>query len=157
MIYIDMDGCLARWNQNASVQETHAPGYFLSREPENVLFSLVQRLVNSSYEITVLSSVYPDGTAALDKERWLRAQGLSNIPRIFVPYGKDKHLYVKKDPSNILIDDYSENLRSWEKAGYRGIKFYNGINGTHGTWKGCSIRHDMSPEQMFRIVTSAEP
>ena len=33
-LYIDMDGCIAKWNSEASIEETFEPGYFAGLEPE---------------------------------------------------------------------------------------------------------------------------
>ena len=154
MLYVDMDGVLARWNSNASIEETHMPGYFLTPDCETKVAELIRMLYDNDHDsVCLLSSVYPDGTAMADKISWLNANHLEDIPRIFVPYGQDKNLYVPHGP-NVLLDDFSRNLHAWEKHGYTGIKFLNGINGTRGTWHGYCIHHDMSVHEMLVIANA---
>lgn len=151
-IYMDMDGCLARWNP-VSVNETKKVGYFRNRIVEPNLVDLVRLMVLDGIEVNILSAAYQDDHSAADKKWWLQQIGLGMIPAIFVPYGKCKFDYIpesKKD--NILIDDYSANLRDWERAGNTGVKFRNQINGTRGTWTGLSIDWKMSSSDMFSYL-----
>ena len=65
-----------------------------------------------------------------------------------MPYGVPKldYIILREDTTNILIDDFSKNLHEWEKGKNNiGIKYYNGINGNHGTWKGNSINPELNP------------
>lgn len=153
MIYIDMDGVLAKWDWDASLEDTFQPGYFARRIPEKNVVELIKRLKEeSSFPVTILSAVYTNGYAAKEKRTWLDTIGLSDTPAIFVPYGQKKEEYVEKDPANVLIDDFSQNLRSWENAGFTGIKFFNERNGSHGTWNGYSIKYNMQPVKMAVVV-----
>lgn len=153
MIFIDMDGVLARWNAQASIEDTYQPGYFLAREVESKIVTLIRMLIGTGKKVAILSAVYPTGSAKADKHKWLDSIGLPDIRRIFVPYGEDKHKYIPKlSEPMLLLDDYSKNLHAWEKAGYVGVKFYNGINGTKGTWKGLSVTADMAPEEMYGVI-----
>jgi 5'(3')-deoxyribonucleotidase len=150
-IFIDMDGVVAKWNTNASIEDTYKPGYFLHRESEEKVVRLIQLLTENEYRIRILSAAYEEGTARADKNKWLLKHAVS-APAIFVPYGRNKSDYIDRNEKSILIDDFSKNLREWETAGNTGIKFYNGINGTKGTWDGYSIDHRMSTEKMYVIV-----
>ncbi len=163
-IYVDMDGVLAKWNENASEEETHKKGYFISREAELSALSLVRLLKDAGMDVNILSSVYQDNHSVEEKKEWLDMNGLKDIPRTFVPYGEAKRDYVERG-DNILIDDYSRNLRQWEEEGYTAIKFMNGINnrpkltivGDSVTvkidgWEGYSIDYRMTPKQMFTVV-----
>ena len=151
MIYVDMDGCLAKWRTDASVEDTFKPDYFANLELEPKLKELIQMLRNSHEDVALLSSVYQEGTAKRDKLRFLDKHDMLDVPVVFVPYGEDKSKYVRS-AFNVLIDDFSQNLRDWENAGYTGIKYYNGINGNHGTWEGYSINHKMPADKMFVVV-----
>ena len=53
--------------------------------------------------------------------------------RVFVPYGHDKKDFVDAKDC-ILIDDFTQNLFSWEEAGGIAIKYINGINSTNNSW-----------------------
>lgn len=155
--YVDMDGVLARWNSKASIEETHEKGYFLWREPEPVMTDVLQEMVAHGLDVSILSHVYTGGmeTAMRDKCQWLCNAGLGSINRIFVPYGMNKEDFIRKGPTlNVLIDDFSRNLHKWEKAGHLGFKFYNGINGTKGTWHGYSVDYRMPAEAVFTEITA---
>lgn len=121
--YIDMDGVLAKWNEYASEEETHEPGYFINRDVQKNAVAMVNLLANAGEDVKILSSMYEDDHSAVDKEKWLKKHGIK-IPHIFVPYGKDKYSYIdaEKDDLPVLIDDYSKNLNAWEKKGYLPIK-----------------------------------
>ena len=155
MIFVDMDGVLAKWNPEASIEDTYTDGYFLQRVAEGKIIKLIRLLMKMGEKVAILSAVYPTGSAGPDKHKWLDRIGLPDIRRIFVPYGEDKHNFIPelKEPM-ILLDDYSKNLHAWREAGHVGIKFYNGVNGTHGTWDGPSINRDMTVEEMFGIIVA---
>lgn len=154
-VYMDMDGCLARWNP-VPIAETKKLGYFRNRAAEPNLVNLVHLMIMDGIEVNILSAAYQDDHSAADKIWWLQHIGLGNVPAIFVPYGECKFDYIpanKRD--NILIDDYSANLRDWEHAGNTGIKFRNQINGTQGTWTGLSINWEMSSSDMLSFLKQA--
>lgn len=151
MIWFDMDGVLAKWNMDASIEDTHTPGYFLEREPESGAVELIKSLAKEGSPVGIRSAAYKEGTARQDKEAWLKKQGLSTIPLVFTEYGGSKTAGLN-GTNHVLIDDFSANLHDWEKSGYTGVKFYNGINGTHGTWSGYSIDHRMPVEKMAVII-----
>ena len=166
--YIDMDGVLAVWNQEASEEETHEIGYFLSRDVEASAVELVKLLHNAGHDVCILSSVYQDDHSAEEKSKWLDNNGLADIPRIFVPYGEDKNAYIKKAGTlPVLIDDYTKNLRTWDAEGYLAFKFMNGFNNQPklgirnntvymktDSWNGYSVDNRMTPQQMFILITS---
>ena len=151
-IYVDMDGCVAKWATDASIEDTFQPGYFLNREPDIHLIDTVIDLAKD-YEVQILSAVYTDTTAKEEKMRWLKQHRLENIPAIFVPYGHNKADYIEHEGVSFLIDDYSVNLRQWaSEPDHFGIKYLNGINATKGTWNGFSISHKMSPYFMAKTI-----
>lgn len=140
--------------ERASIEDTFKRGYFLAREPDEKILALVRLLKNSGRSVSFLSSVYTVGTAKAEKSEWLVRNGMGTVPCTFVPYGDDKSLYIKANERNVLLDDFSENLRRWEAAGHIGFKYYNGINGTHGTWGGYALTRNMSAAAMFKTLTS---
>lgn len=154
--YVDMDGVLAKWDVNASIEETFQRGYFLNREPDYDAIKCVKNLITAKCDVTILSHAYQNGYAESEKIQWLNKYGLGNLKRIFVPYGVPKLNYVMLNPDttiNYLIDDFTKNLREWESTENNiGIKYYNGINGTHGTWKGMSINSDKKPNRLQTII-----
>ena len=153
-IFVDLDGVLAKWDAKASVEDTYAPGFFLTREPEPEAIAAVKLMLEKGLDIYILTCAYQNGLAEPEKDAWLAMVGLSDIPRIFVPYGKRKSDYVCTADASVLIDDYSKNLHEWRAEGNIGCKFYNGINGTYGTWDGYSVSCGMSAEQIAEVITA---
>ena len=153
-IFVDLDGVLAKWDAKVSVEDTYAPGFFLTREPEPEAIAAVKLMREKGLDIYILTCAYQNGLAEPEKDAWLAMVGLSDIPRIFVPYGKRKSDYVCTADASVLLDDYSKNLHEWRAEGNIGCKFYNGINGTYGTWDGYSVSCGMSAEQIAEVITA---
>lgn len=154
MIWFDQDGVLAKFDLGASEEDLHRELYFYQREPELSAIGLLKKLYDDGYPVGIRGAAYREGTARRDKLCWCSLWGLSHIPFIFVDYGKSKADGLDGG-RHLLIDDFTRNLREWEGAGYTGVKFYNGINGTHGTWDGYSIDHKMPVEKMAVIIKAA--
>ncbi|MBP3896001.1 MAG: hypothetical protein J6D07_06005 [Mogibacterium sp.] len=153
--YFDMDGCLAKWG-NCTVEEVATPGYFAGRPGERSLIQAVKDMYQEKYHMHILSAVWQDPHSALDKFAWLSLEKMSNIDIIFVPYGSDKCDYIDTRYKSVLVDDFTKNLTAWEAQGHIGVKFYNGINGSNGTWKGISLNNRMSAEEIkSRLVALA--
>ena len=155
-VYVDMDGVLARWNTDATLEDTLQKGYFAEREPEIKMVQFVKALRKLGVHVCILSAAYQNGYAAAEKSDWLDRFFDKTLDRIFVPYGESKSDYIASNQDSILIDDYSENLRQWAASGSKAIKFYNGINGTKGTWNGKSINLAMSIGEMIESLTQNE-
>lgn len=153
-IYVDMDGVLAKWDSGASLEETYLPGFFLTRQPEPSVIGAVKILMEQGLDVCILSCAYENGYAAVEKGVWLDRAGLSDIPRVFVPYGKKKTDYIRTADVSVLLDDYSRNLHEWREEGNVGFKFYNGVNGNHGTWHGYSVDYRMTPEQIALVIAA---
>lgn len=153
-LFVDMDGTLAVW-ENSPIEVVARPGYFLNRSPvETVIAALKELMKEPSYDVFILSSVFSNGYSEIEKRTW--NEHYTNVPeerQIYVPYGIPKPEELKKlggvQPSDILIDDFTFNLREWPGIG---IKIYNGINGTKGTWDGFSIHSTMRPDVMVKQI-----
>lgn len=152
-IFVDMDGVLAKWEE-ASLEEMTSPGFFISRKPDpNVcdMFRMLQeKAAEGSLEVFILSS-YLLPMSMEEKIEW--NQMYTHIPRenqIYVPYGESKATALEVvggiQATDVLIDDFTKNLKEWPGVA---IKLYNGINGTHGTWNGYSVHSNMEPEKML--------
>ena len=155
IIYFDMDGLIAKWNKDATIEDTFAPGYFDTIvEPDINAIESIKKVVpvfqDLGIDVFFLSARYDDennidagyNRFELDKRRFLNRHQL-NIPALFVSCGESKRKIfdtLSKGDLNILFDDYSKNLFDWEQdSSCLGIKWLNGINGTHGTFKGLTI------------------
>ena len=153
VVYCDMDGVLAEWEVGCPYEKTWEPGYFLHRDLEVSVRDAMLLLMEAGFECSALSAAYEEGTAREDKDNWLNNNGLTNMPRMFVPCGKNKADFVKAEEgvTYILLDDYNFNLKSWDATNKNGakfisVKFLNGINGTSGDWNGRTISHRSSGE-----------
>lgn len=150
-IYFDMDGVLAKW-RSVSVEETFRQGFFREAEVDLGVLNLIRLLVSVGYDVKILSAAY-NKQARKEKKEWLSEIGLGFLDVTFVPYGEPKAAFVSGKA--ILIDDYSQNLREWVSAyGHVGIKYYNGQNGTKGTWNGFSMTCMQGVGDMFQLVTN---
>lgn len=153
-LFVDMDGTLAVFQKVDHLEQLLEEGYFLNLAPQQNVIDAVRNILNEHPEIDVyiMSSVLSDSKYAIDeKNAWLNKY-LPEIPmshRIFPPCGENKLDYV---PGGIraddhLLDDYTKNLVLWEPPA-KGIKLLNGINHTHGSWKGKMMRHETDPLEL---------
>lgn len=76
-----------------------------------------------------------------------------------VPYGRNKAEYLKENYSPItnqdyLLDDYTKNLIEWKEYGGIGIKYFNGINHTHATWKGVIVADNVNIDTPYKKISS---
>lgn len=148
VLCVDMDGTLCRWHSEVPFDYLSKPEneYFLRLDENENLLEAVKELRREGYPVMILSAVLGDW-AAEQKAKWLDSHGLHGIPAVFIPYGKEKAVFVD---GGVLLDDFSQNLHAWEDAGFVGIKFYNGVNGNHGTWHGESVRESMPAREIHR-------
>lgn len=152
-LFIDMDGTLAVFTPVTELETLYEKGYFANLEPHvNVIEGIRQFMAeNKDVETYVMSSYLADSRYALaEKQEWLDRYlpEIDRQHRIFPPCGDDKADFVPGGirESDILLDDYSENLKQWEPPGI-GLKLMNGINGTKGSWQGKKIIYDLAPDK----------
>ena len=141
-IFFDMDGVLAEYRQ-VPEEEYKRKGYFAELAPRTeALAALADLAEDPRYEVHTLSAVYADNPYAEgEKREWLRQNlpesALRNLKSCFCFCGENKADAVPGGirPTDILVDDYNGNLRSWQEKGVA-IKLLNGINDKHGSWQG---------------------
>lgn len=152
MIYLDMDGFLAKYDYGIYLQTNPAWNEVGSHVFRNVkidmfAYNIVKGLSDvMGGDLYVLTSVCGMNAGIrneqiMDKMLWLSA----NYPQInlcnFIACDSDKRNTISKikgfrlTKSDILIDDYKKNLFAWNEAGGTGIKYLNGINSV-GCWPG---------------------
>lgn len=139
--FIDMDGTIAEWRTGCDGQ-IRLPGYFRSLKPTSFL-PPVREFASKHHQVYILSGYLTGCQALQDKQGWMD-EHFPEIPRerrLFVPCGISKADFVMEwfglerlTEQMVLFDDLSRNLHEWKAAGGKGVKCYNGINGTHGTW-----------------------
>lgn len=145
-LFVDIDGTLAEWRSAPYFEVLLEKGYFRSLAPHQKVVEAVKRIISccsNGVEVFTLSAYLTESLYALDDKRGWLDEHLPEIDeghRLFSPCGEDKALYVPGgiQPTDLLLDDYTVNLRAWAKHG-RALKLLNGINGTNGTWKGPAI------------------
>lgn len=153
-VYVDMDGVLAKWNTEASIEEVATAGYFRGCAPMANMLKAIDMLISENIcKVYILSAVFRDEHSATDKHIWLDKYlpSMEYSNRLFVPYGDSKYEYIKERGSNkpFLIDDFTKNLLEWEGIG---IKCLNGINNTKGTWKGYFVNADSEPQFIYNTL-----
>lgn len=120
-----MDGVLAQFEQEPHALDRFASekGFFKNLKPTYLTRKLRQKKLVNTYILTAS----PNEQADMDKKLWVQAHLPQLQDRIvIVRNGQDKAQYAK---GNILIDDYTENLKFWVGKGGLGIKALNGYNG----------------------------
>ena len=153
VIHVDMDGTIAKWNENATAKQLHSKGYFANLE-STPLLPVIKRLLDAGFDVRIRSSIYDD-VAACDKRKWLNDHGLQGIPHVFIPYGTPKSSTLPQDGKiHILIDDHSPNLFDWVQNVKNGvaIKYRNHINCKNGTWRGWRLDERMSEVQSYMYL-----
>lgn len=172
-LFVDMDGCLAEWRNiilkitNIEQKDTVvkklnqillSPGYFRSLSPhQNVVAAINELNKEEDVEIYILSCVMKKKETPnpeTEKIGWLE-EFVPNIDKnhiIFVPDGENKTEYIPGgvQEGDFTLDDYSLNLRSFEKAGGIGIKLLNDVNESKGSWRGNAISKDANPKDIVR-------
>lgn len=141
-IFIDMDGVLAEFKLGKSIEELCEPGYFKSLAPCMGMVKAVHQLLTLPTLDVYILSHYLCQQALSDKQAWLDQYLpiLQPEHQIFVPYGDSKCKYIPDGyrPDDVLLDDFSSNLRLWSSHGIA-IKVLNGLNWTKKTWSGHVI------------------
>ena len=136
-----MDGVLAEYKY-VPYEEMLRKGYFGSLMPQPEAVEALRMLAQDpQLEVYTLSAVIKENPYALaEKQEWLKEQlgaSLKNVRSIFPLCGTRKTDAVPGGvrPTDILVDDYNANLLDWNTCAVP-IKYLNGINNRHGSWKG---------------------
>lgn len=162
-IFVDMDGCIAKWdNFNKTYEEFTTPGFYENLGEQYNLIEAI-KIVDDQYDNIYYLSHY------IKKRKYYRyyckEEKLAWLKKVF-PNVKDSHIYLipittPKDrifknltKDDILIDDYNKNLYSWEAAGGTGIKFVNRHNDTHKSWPGERIYYNYSIKKIVDILSA---
>lgn len=156
MIFVDMDGTVNYFEQGSSIEEITSKGYFRSRKPMKKVVAAIRYLADRfPDEVCILSSVFQDDHSASEKQEWLEEYLPEIKHTVFVPYGEKKSEYIEKildrklTRQDYLLDDFSKNLHEWTGIG---IKLYNDINGTKGTWNGYSVYYNCEPQVIINTL-----
>ena len=150
-----MDGVLAQFHPEKSIEEISEPGYFRNLEENKNIISAVERLYFEQIDVYILSSVINE-RAAQEKREWLHEHFpmISDDMMLFVPYGVTKTEYVRDMTGcictdDVLIDDFTYNLKNWHGIG---IKYLNKINNTNRTWTGYVVNGQASTDIIYTTI-----
>lgn len=156
-LFIDMDGTIAVFTPVDRLETLYEPDYFETLPPiVNVCKAVRLVAASRQAELYILSSVLPGSPYAIrEKDAWLDRYlpQIDQGHRLFPLCGQSKAAGVPGglQPGDTLLDDYTDNLLDWQG---KGIKMFNGINGTRGRWKGDCLRYDKSPEQIAQALVA---
>ncbi len=159
-IFFDQDGTLSRWRW-IDIEEVRREGYFRTVVPQRNVITASSILVLMGYPVGTYGAAWlADGHSVEDKEIWMNinAGHIKSVNRVYVPCGTQKASFFEEEigrritPADILIDDCSEVLRSWESFGGIGIKVRTPENGRHGTWDGYSFSCDDNPDSIAKYI-----
>lgn len=158
-IFVDMDGVLAVYHPDTE-KHMYNKGFFLNRPSHEHMVKAVRSLiVNSEYNVFILSSIINSLYCKKEKELWLeeRVPELDRRNAFFVPYGMPKSDFITQylnleGYTNILLDDYSKNLNKWDVPNPVPVKVLNGINNKSNSWEGLSIISKEDAETIFNKI-----
>lgn len=151
ILYVDLDGTLAEFRYADSMDTLYEQGYFLNLKPIDGVLAGIKEFMRRYPEIPVyvLSAYLGDSKYALqEKSMWLDKYlpELEDEHQLFVKCGEIKADVPCANENAFLLDDHSQNLLDWEKAGFKGIKLLNGINGEGKKWQGDRISSSLTPD-----------
>lgn len=149
--FVDMDGTLVEWSADGDYTQK---GYYATRPPITNMVNAVKQMLEEGKDVYTLSAAPVDDHSEADKNVSLDNLFGDLLPmerRIFVPYGQCKADYIMQfaDSMNVLIDDFNDNLFSWNGVP---IKFLNGINGGSNEWCGFVIQYDWQPAMIINQI-----
>lgn len=151
-VFFDLDGTGAVFNIGVKMENLYEKSYFFNLAPLSSVTTIRMMAKSRPEKIYILSSYLEDSDYAYaEKIAWVRKH-IPELPEshiLLVPSDFSKRDYVKfylgeVSKSDILVDDYTKNLRDWEEEG-TSVKFYNGINGKKGSKHKNSISESDNP------------
>lgn len=163
-LFVDMDGTLARFHDEAQyLERMWEKDFFRNLKPfENMVDGLKQFIhKNPDTEVFILSAAI-DGEppyCRTEKNAWIDKYlpEINSEHRLFTKIGVPKSAYILDGISSkdILLDDYNIGLEEWTKDGGTAVKCVNNINhkGLHGPlWEGKLLRNGDAPEQICNAL-----
>lgn len=148
-VYFDMDGTLAVFNKNATMEEVFSPNYFRNLAPIPQMVAFAKELIDEGYDVHILSGAC--FTAIQEKIDWICEHmpfmPLDNVT--FVPVDADKSLFIPDPENSILIDDYNKNLEEWKGLA---VKCKTDINNFNPRFASVCIDFDNNREMLDKAI-----
>ena len=161
-LFVDMDGTMAVWRDADYFEQLLEKGYFENLPSQQNVVDAIRIIIDTRDDIEVHSlSAYliESHYAVSEKNQWLDKQipEIDKEHRFFCMCGTSKSGFIRArtgcfNENDFLLDDYSNNLHQWAEDGGVGIKLYNGINGTNGTWHGNFVKAEWAPEKTAEAI-----
>lgn len=167
-IFIDMDGCLARFYESPSwKKEFRTAGFFRNLRHYENMEEAVKLLRERHDCIVYILTAVEAAWVEEEKEAWIAEHfkdASAPFGMLFTRVGESKAKFVQDfyecelDESFVLVDDYSSNLVDWKNAGGVAVKFRNefnacGINGTN--FKGPWVSESWDSFEIYRNICRA--
>jgi hypothetical protein len=164
-VFGDLDGVLAIYTREDYIPPTtwdkNGSHYFRHRPPDEHAIEAMRRLASRpDVRLWVLSTLAwnpsTNGEHTIDKMEWTREHLPEAEMRIIVSE-KPKHEVARKalernlTATDVLVDDYNENLVCWRKAGGTAVKYLNGLN-SRDSWPYAAIHAEHAAEGLAAII-----
>lgn len=173
--YFDMDGVLALYEREAyegksALYMMKGMHYYRNVKPDDKMLNVIRMLNSNIHEkptskIYILTSLSNQGYAYLeqyrDKVEWCKQYlPFIDTDKQFIACVSSKRETIQEltfrdrlSYSDILIDDYNNNLIGWQDAHGTAIKYCNGIN-SNNSFNGLNLTVDMSAYEIVDVLLS---
>lgn len=141
-IFFDLDGTVAEWGADKTMEEVFSKGYFATRPVmESVRGAMSLISGTPGFDCRILSAYSPEyGYILSDKKAWIKRElpFMEEGKCFFSINGKSKLDFVPfPREDDVLVDDYNKNLKEWHGIP---IKMLNGVN---SDWEGRLVSQKM--------------
>lgn len=147
IIFLDLDGTLARFNVRNSLKRFDKEKGFFAKLLAYKNIEVVNELAKTKQLFIISAS--PNAQADNDKMEWIKKY-LPNLPKENITLcrlGENKAKIIENkysiviDSNCLLLDDYTKNLREWEAVGGKGVKRLTTVSdNSRKLWKGLTLK-----------------
>lgn len=155
-IWYDMDNTLAKFSikglESMALEMMHSKGYFYNLPVLDGAESVLPTLDLIGFDVRILSALIDSPYVENEKYLWIKEHFpfIEKNKILFVPLGTNKAEAVGNVKGQVLVDDFSRNLKEWETAGGIPVKKrYSNKNGYKYV-----IRHH---REIFPILVELQP